>query len=84
MADLMQFPVDSTDNNCHTDKKKSSDKSVDSCCQDMSLCNSSVSFVSNSLLSMVQISNQSVQLTTNEHAIFNTASPPSRPPKLIN
>lgn len=82
-TDTQQNPVDKTINNCHTDQSKSSDESFNDCCPDMTLCNGSVLFVSNSPLMTVQIIHQVVQYPQNEQLILNTSVPPRRPPKLI-
>jgi len=83
-TDTQQNPVDTVSKNCHTDQNNSSDESFNDYCQDMILCNGSTFFVSNSSLVTLQMIQQSVQLPANEHIVFNIATPPTPPPKLVN
>ena len=83
-TDTQQRPLDTTSKNCHADQKKTSDELSKSCCQDMTLCNGSVLFVSNSPLMSSQINHQVVQFLQNERLVLNISIPPRRPPKLNN
>jgi len=82
-TDMQQSPIDTTSKNCHTEQSKSSEESSNGCFQDMTLCNGSVLFVSNSSLMTVQIIHQLVQFPQNEQLILTTSVPPRRTPKLI-
>ena len=78
----MQDKVDTQSDACHSDKSQAIDKSLDDCCHDMHSCGGSISFFSDMTLTQIQIVHSLVQVPANEHVVFNSSSPPERPPKL--
>ncbi len=82
--DTQQSSPGTTSNNCHDEQDNSPDESSYNCCQDMSLCNGFVFSVADTQLATIQIFHQSVSIRPNEQFVFNTSTPPTPPPKLLN
>jgi hypothetical protein len=70
---------------CHdSDNQQSSDDAQSNCCHDMNLCHISLSILSgNEALAQVFLVHVSIQKQDNDDLIFNSPSPPDRPPKLL-
>lgn len=83
-AESQQNSVDLMSESCHSDQHQTDNESSGDCCHDMNSCGVSISLVSNVSLIQIQISHSSVQLSSNDHLVFNSFSPPVPPPKLIN
>lgn len=83
-VDTQKNPVETANQGCHSDKHNPSQDSPEKCCQEMSLCHSSISFFVNFQPETLQIIKQPVQLPANEQCVLMAASPPVRPPKPIN
>jgi hypothetical protein len=80
--DSQQTPTDLMDKGCNHNNQ--SEETSNDCCKNMNACNGSTMFVLSSPLVSIQIFQQAVQFSKNEHIVHNTNSPPIPPPKLIN
>ena len=80
----MQISLDTEDEKCHSEGEETEQNSEQNCCQDMSLCNISILYISNSLQMTNFVNRPLVQLPSIEHILFSINFPPTPPPKLIS
>jgi hypothetical protein len=77
----MQSSSESSEEKCHVEKDVPAKDTSVNCCLDMSLCNAQILFTPSLLQIETALSHQLPQLSSIEHIILKSNSPPTPPPK---